>query len=198
MKDILLSILRDRNTGAAEFRKASDQLAHILCAETFAKLADGVYSVQTPLGTARGVSMPKDVMAVAIMRAGLSLLPAFTQAMPDIGVGMIGVERDEATAKANVYYRKFPAKSASKAVILDPMLATGGSACLAVELLVEQGFEPDAIYFTGVIAAQEGLERLARAIPERNIVVAAVDPDLNDRKFIVPGLGDYGDRYFGT
>ena len=85
-----------------------------------------------------------------------------------------------------------------KAVILDPMLATGGSACLAVELLVDEGYAPESIYFTGVVAAREGFERLAEVIPRPNITVVAIDPELNDKKYIVPGLGDYGDRYYGT
>jgi uracil phosphoribosyltransferase len=198
MKEALLSILRDRDTGIAEFRRASDLLAQILCAETLSKLVGGEVGIQTPMGAASGVPIPNDLMVVPIVRAALALVPAFTQTVPDAPVGFIGIERDEETAQARLYYKKFPKALPGRAIILDPMLATGGSACMAVELLVEDGCEPQAIYFTGVIAAQEGMDRLAGIIPRSNITVAAVDPELNAQKFIVPGLGDYGDRYYGT
>jgi uracil phosphoribosyltransferase len=198
MKEVLLSVLRDRNTSTAHFRQASDCLAFLLCAETLAKLTDGDSPVQTPLGTAPGRAAPRDIMLVPIMRAALSLLPAFGQLLPGCPVAMIGIERDEATAAPVSYYHRFPKSLPGRAIIIDPMLATGGTACLATQLLMEQGYPPQSIYFTGVIAAQEGLARLAQVIPEGNITVAAIDPDLNAQKFIVPGLGDYGDRYYGT
>ena len=198
MKDILISVLRDRNTSTAEFRKASDHLAHLLCADTLAKLAVGDLPIQTPVGVARGTPMPQDLLLVPIMRAALALLPAFSQVLPNSPVAMIGIERDEATAAPIAYYQKFPEVLPAQAVIIDPMLATGGSACLAAQLVLEQGYRPESIYYAGVIAAREGLERLSQVIPTANIMVAVVDPGLNDQKFIVPGLGDYGDRYYGT
>ena len=198
MKEILLSVLRDKNTSTAMFRRASDQIAHVLCAETLSKLTVGEIGIETPVGKAIGVPMPKDIMVVPIMRAGLPLLPAFTQVLPDIPVGITGIERDENTASPRAYYKKFPKDLPERAVILDPMLATGGSACLAVDFLLDAGYSPEAIYFTGVLAAREGLERLVQVIPQSNITVVAVDPELDNRKYIVPGLGDYGDRYYGT
>ena len=198
MKEILLSVLRDKNTSTAQFRQASDQIAHVLCAETLSKLSDGEMAIQTPLGRANGVPMPGSMMVVPIMRAALPLLPAFTQMLPDMPVGFTGIERDEETALPRVFYKKFPKNLPDRAVILDPMLATGGSACLAVEFLFDAGYEPEAIYFTGVLAARDGYDRLAGAIPRSNITVVAIDPELNDKKYIVPGLGDYGDRYYGT
>ena len=198
MKEILLSVLRDKDTTTAAFRRASDQLAPLLCAEAISKLAVGRVEVQTFVGATTGVPLPEDIMVVPIIRAGLALLPAFIQMMPDAPVGLIGIERDEATALPSIYYRKFPKPLPNKAVILDPMLATGGSAGLAVEMLTSQGLDPKAIHFVGVIAARDGYRHLSRMIPYRNITVAVIDPSLNDRKFIVPGLGDYGDRYFGT
>ena len=198
MKEFLLSVLRDKNTTTAKFRSASDQIAHVLCAETLSKLTDGEIGIETPVGKAIGMPMPKDLMVVPIMRAALPLLPAFTQVLPDIPVGFTGIERDETTASPRAYYKKFPQYLPNRAVILDPMLATGGSACLAVDFLLDAGYSPEAIYFTGVLAAREGLERLALVIPQSNITVVAVDPELDSRKYIVPGLGDYGDRYYGT
>ena len=120
------------------------------------------------------------------------------QAIPQIPVGFMGIERDGATAQPGAYYTKLPQQLPAKAIILDPMLATGGSACLAADTLIEAGYDAQDIYFTGVIASEEGLARLSGLIPRENITLAAIDPDLNELKYIVPGLGDYGDRYYGT
>ena len=198
MKDILLSVLRDKNTGTADFRRASDQLAHLVSAETLAKLGTSIDGIETPIGTASGYSRPGDVMLVPIVRAALSILPAFLAMVPAAPVAFLGIERDESTALPNIYYRKFPQTLPRNAVIIDPMLATGGSAMMAVDILAAQGLEFENIYFTGVVAAKHGLDALAGKIPHSNITVVAVDPDLNDKKYIVPGLGDYGDRYYGT
>ena len=198
MKDALLSTLRDRSTGAAAFRRASDQLAALLCAETLGKLTVPRETIETPLGTIQGSRMPGDVMLVPIVRAGLSLLPSFLDALHDSPVAVVGMQRDEVTAEPRPYYQKFPNQLPGRAIILDPMLATGGSSLLTVGLLVGMGYRPDAIYHAGILASEEGLVRLGEAIPRQNITVMAVDPALDDRKFIVPGLGDYGDRYFAT
>lgn len=179
----LLSTLRDRTTGTADFRKASDELARLLCAETLEGLGDE---------DARGL------MLVPVLRAGLALLPAFTRALPDAPVAFIGIARDEDTAQPDLYYTRFPEVMPTRALIIDPMLATAGTACLVAELLMREGYAPDAMHFVGVLASREGMERLAGVIPRENISVVAVDPDLDARKFIVPGIGDYGDRYFGT
>jgi uracil phosphoribosyltransferase len=198
MNEVLLSILRDRNTGLAEFRRASDQLAHLLCAATITRLSGESRAIETPVGSTTGFAMPSDILLVPIVRAALALLPAFTQLIPSAPVAFVGIQREETTAEAQFYYKKFPHRRSQRAVILDPMLATGGSATLAAGLLMNEGYAPQDIYFTGVVAAREGIERLATVIPRDNIVVAATDPALNDQKYIVPGLGDYGDRYFGT
>lgn len=183
MKGLLLSTLRDRNTATAGFRKASDDLARLLCEKTLARLRED------------GADSP---MLVPVLRAGLALLPAFTAAMPDAPVAFIGIVRDEQTAQPNLYYTRLPGKMPPRALIIDPMLATAGTACLVAELLMGEGYSPDAIHFVGVLAAREGVDRLAGVIPRANISVVAVDPELDARKFIVPGIGDYGDRYFGT
>ena len=179
----LLTTLRDRSTGTADFREASDELAQVLCAETLARL---------PRDDGHGL------MLVPVLRAGLALLPAFTSAILDAPVAFIGVARDEQTAQPDLYYTRFPAVTPSRALIVDPMLATAGTACLVAELLMREGFSADAIHFVGVLASREGMDRLASVIPRANISVVAVDPELDARKFIVPGIGDYGDRYFGT
>lgn len=199
MKDVLLTILRNRHTSTDEFRRASDLLSHILCAEVVSKLADALVRIETPLDETNGVALPDDVMLVPVIRAAMAILPAFTEMLPGAPVGIVGVERDEETARPNLYYKKFPRELPRRAVIIDPMLGTAGTATLTARLLIEDGIEPDNIHFAGVLAAPEGIDRLAETIPCSNITVLAVDPDgLNAQYFITPGLGDYGDRYYGT
>ena len=199
MKEALLTILRDKNTSTAEFRRASDKLAYLLCAEIIPKLAGRRVRIETPLGETDGVALPDDVMVVPVLRAAMTILPAFTDALPDAPVGIVGVERDEETALPSLYYKKFPPELPRRAVILDPMLGTAGTSRLVARLLIEEGLKPEDIYFAGVLAAPVGIDRLASVIPRANITVMAVDPDgLNARNFITPGLGDYGDRYYGT
>ena len=190
MKQALLLALRARSAPTSEFRRASDEIARLLCDETMQKL--GCEESATALTPSGGV------MIVPILRAALSLLPAFTSMMPEAPVGIVGVERDESTALPRLYYKKFPSGLPRRAIILDPMLATGGTACLAAELLIREGLEADDIYFSGVLAAPEGLDSLSAIIPRSNITLVAVDSGLDTQKFIVPGLGDYGDRYYGT
>ena len=184
----LLARLRDRDVGTAEFRASSDGLARLLCDEA--------------LGLIVGDGDGRDVLLAPVLRAGLALLPAFMEGLPNAPVGMIGVERDELTAMPRLYYAKLPPMDSDnlprRAVILDPMLATAGSACYAAELLAGKGMRAEDVHFVGVLAAQEGLDRLAEVLPRGNITLAAVDPGLDERRFIVPGIGDYGDRYFGT
>ena len=143
-------------------------------------------------------TVPSDVMIVPVMRAAMAIVPAFVKLIPDAPVGIVGVERDEETSKPHLYYNKLPEVLPKRAIIVDPMLATGGTARLVAEMLVEMGCSRSDIYFMGVLAAPEGMNRLSESIPRDNIVVVAVDQGLDDRNFIVPGLGDYGDRYFGT
>ena len=183
MKDILLSTLRDRETGTADFRRTSDELARLLCADTLRRL---------PSADDDGL------MLVPVLRAGLALLPAFTSALPDAPVAFVGIARDEETAQPDLYYTRFPEAMPPRALIIDPMLATAGTACLVAELLMREGYSPNDIHYAGVLAAREGMERLAGVVPRGNISVVAIDPELDARKFIVPGIGDYGDRYFGT
>ena len=183
MKDGFLSTLRDRDTGTAEFRRTSDELARLLCADTLERLNQD---------DAEGL------MLVPVLRAGLALLPAFASSLPGAPVAFIGIARDEETAQPDLYYTRFPEVMPPSALIIDPMLATAGTACLVAELLMREGYSADDIHFVGVLASREGMDRLAGVIPRENISVVAVDPELDARKFIVPGIGDYGDRYFGT
>ena len=185
VKESLLHTLRDRSANTADFRKASDELSRLLCADAL-----GLLNLHGADSSA--------LMLVPVLRAGLALLPAFTSALPDAPVAFIGIARDEGTAQPDLYYTRFPEAMPPNALIIDPMLATAGTACLVAELLMREGYSAEDIHFVGVLAAQEGMDRLAGAIPRANISVAAVDPELDAQKFIAPGIGDYGDRYFGT
>lgn len=180
-----LLILRNRTKGTAEFRRAADAVC-----------ADVTSTMKKELAR-RGVN-DKDVVLVVILRAAIAFLGAAVGAFPDAPVGVLGMKRDETTLEPYWYYENMPPISENNAiVILDPMLATGGSAAAAVERLKTRGADPSRIYFAGVIAAPEGIARLTALIPKENIVCAATDDGLDDHGMIVPGLGDFGDRYFG-
>ena len=193
--------MRDRAASTAQFRRASDGLAPLLCEaalKTMAATAGDDAGDYGDSGASPDGVDGADVTLVPIIRAALALLPAFTTALPASPVGFLGIARDEETAIPSLYYENLPANPTRRALILDPMLGTAGSARLAVERLTAIGFAPSEIYFAGVLAAPIGVERLATVIPRRNIILAAIDDGLDAHNFIVPGLGDYGDRYFGA
>lgn len=181
----LLRTLRNRRTGTATFRDAAHKFAPLLIARL--------------RRTLKQHGVPEDsLLLVVVLRAAVALLPAALRAFPDTPVAVAGLKRDDRTAVASWYYENFPRSMELHAVvILDPMLATGGSAQEVVQKLLALGADPRRIYFVGVLAAPQGLRRLTRLIPEGNIVLMHVDRGLDARKFIVPGLGDFGDRYFG-
>ena len=191
MRYPMLPAMRDRSASTAKFRRASDALAPLLCEATIETMGEAT-------GEVAGDSGADDVTLVPLLRAALALLPAFTTALPSAPVGFLGVARDEETALPSLYYENLPEEPTRRALILDPMLGTAGSSRLAVERLIVAGFAPENIYFTGVLAAPVGVERLSAVIPRWNITLAAIDDGLDTQNFIVPGLGDYGDRYFGT
>ena len=188
MRYPMLSGMRDRSASTAKFRRASDALAPLLCEATIEAMGE----------VAGNSGAADDVTLVPVLRAGLALLPAFTTALPSAPVGFLGIARDEETALPSLYYENLPEEPTRRALILDPMLGTAGSSRLAVKRLIVAGFAPENIYFTGVLAAPVGVERLSTVIPRWNITLAAIDDGLDTQNFIVPGLGDYGDRYFGT
>lgn len=176
----------------------------ILAEEGLSRLpAVKVRTVDTPCGQYRGYEVPqaKEIAAISIVRAGDCLLNAVRRAVPGCSVGKILIQRDETDPekRAILLYVKLPDDIAQKQVILvDPMLATGGSACKAIGELIRKGVPEENILFLNVVCCPEGLRRLAKEFPHIHVVTAAVDSGLDDQKYIVPGIGDYGDRYFGT
>ncbi len=193
----LLTILREQSTPAARFRETLEALGHLLAYEAIREVALELIDIQTPLESMRAPKLGERIVIVPILRAGLGLATGMLRLLPEAGVGHIGLARNEETLEPEGYYEKLPRELARATVLLaDPMLATGGSAVSAVHLLKQRGAE--RVIFVGVLASPEGLATLAAAHPDLPIVVGAVDRELDERGYIVPGLGDAGDRYFGT
>ena len=193
-----LSLLRDRRTPMFLFRSLTEELGLMLAVEATRNLSIEVTEVETPLEKMSGHLLTKlDPALVPVLRAGLGLVPSFLKLLPTAKVGHIGMYRDHATLKPVPYYRNFPPMLEARAVyVLDPMLATGGSASEAVQEVKDAGAKN--ITLVSVIAAPEGLARMEKDHPNIRIVVGAVDRELNEKGYILPGLGDAGDRTFGT
>lgn len=188
--------LRDETTPPEEFRTLARKLITLLLYEATADLPVRQGTVRTPLAQAAASSVEREVVAIPVLRAGLGLLGPVLELLPHVSVGYIGLERDEATAVARIYYQKLPRLQGKIPLLLDPMLATGGSAAQALDLIKQAGgVNPRMIC---VVAAPEGVKVLDERHPEVDIYTAALDERLNDRAYIVPGLGDFGDRLFGT
>lgn len=192
-----LAALRNRESDTEAFRKHTRVVAHLLAAEVMRDLALRPEQVQTPLAPAEVRVLAERVIFVPVLRAGLAMLNSMADLLPASRVGFVGLERDERTAIAREYYAKLPAQLESAvAVILDPMVATGGSSLATIRLLRERGAR--AIRLACIVAAREGLDAVQRVELDVPIYACAIDPRLDERKFIVPGLGDFGDRYWGT
>jgi uracil phosphoribosyltransferase len=191
-----LACLRDSSTGNEEFRVLARKLITLLLYEATADLPVRRGTVQTPLKEAPATFVEREVVAIPVLRAGLGLLGPVLELLPRVSVGYIGLERDEETAVARIYYQKLPKLAGKVPLLLDPMLATGGSAAQALDLIKAAGGRDTRMVC--VVAAPEGVKVLQDRHPEVHIYTAALDDGLNDRAFIVPGLGDFGDRLFGT
>ena len=191
-----LAGLRDKNTDPEAFRVHARNVITLLLYEATADLPVRRSTVETPLREADASLVDREVVAIPVLRAGLGLLPPVLELLPRVSVGYIGLERDEETAVARIYYNKLPKLEGKVPLLLDPMLATGGSAAQALDLIKEAGgVEPR---FICVVAAPEGVKVVEERHPEVHIYAAALDEGLNSKAYIVPGLGDFGDRLFGT
>lgn len=192
-----LTLLRDMRTEPKKFREVIRELAMLIAYEATLDLALVEKDVTSPMGSTRGAQLAEKIGLVPILRAGLGMVDGFWELMPSAEVWHIGLYRDEKTLRPVEYYNKLPVSpTAEVCLILDPMLATGGSAVATCEILKKWGAR--RIKFVGLIAAPEGIERLSCAHPDVPIHIAAIDDHLNDIGYIVPGLGDAGDRQFGT
>lgn len=192
-----LTRLRDRNTDPKRFRELVREIAALLAYEATADLATVARPVETPLARAPGADLQETIGFVPILRAGLGMVEGFWELMPTAEVWHIGIYRDEKTLKPVEYYNKLPVEpTVSVCIILDPMLATGGSATATADVLKRWGVKK--IKFVGLIGAPEGIQAMHARHPDVPIYLAAIDDHLNERGYIVPGLGDAGDRQFGT
>jgi uracil phosphoribosyltransferase len=192
-----LSQLRDTNTATEEFRRVANRISVLLVAEALRDLPTERAVVQTPLEQAEGRRVARDVVVVPVLRAGLGMLDAVLELLPSARVGHIGLQRNESTAVASQYYAKLPDNLPSSYVVLvDPMLATGGSAVAALDVLKQAG--ATNVRIVCIVAAPDGIALVEKTHPDVEIYTPVIDRALNAQKFILPGLGDFGDRLYGT
>lgn len=193
-----LSILRDKNTGSMEFRKLVSEISNLMCYEATRDLPLTEIVIETPMAPMKTkVIAGKKLAFVPILRAGLGMVDGVLNLVPSAKIGHVGLYRDPETKKPVEYYCKLPNDINERdVIILDPMLATGGSAIDAISLVKKSN--PKSIKFMGIIAAPEGIDALSKAHPDVDIYCAALDEKLDENCYILPGLGDAGDRIFGT
>lgn len=192
----LLTLLRDRETPPEQFRPICKLLTQIVVLEATRSLPTVDLPVRSPITETQGFALARPLAAVPVLRAGLGMLEPVTDLFPDVAVGYIGLERNEATAVAHSYYCKLPSLLGRDALCLDPMLATGGSASQAISLIQAGG--PASVAMVCLVAAPAGVAKVAKDHPAIEVYTAALDEGLDERMFIVPGLGDFGDRLYGT
>jgi uracil phosphoribosyltransferase len=193
----IVTHLRDKTTKPATFRSLAYQLTLMLAIDATRDLATEEKVIETPLDSATGrVLAHEPIVVVAILRAGVSMVQPFLDVFPDVSVGYIGLERDHVTAVARSYYSKLPPLAGRRIFIVDPMLATGGSASKAVDVVKQGG--GSAPRLVCIVAAPEGVAEVGRHHPDVSVHVGVLDRTLNARKYILPGLGDFGDRLYGT
>jgi uracil phosphoribosyltransferase len=192
-----LTQLRDKNTSPEFFRAAVNRLSIILAIEISKKFKIQEIEVETPLEKTTGYRLSQEIILVPILRAGLGMVNGFLEVIPDAKVGHIGMERNEKTLEPNSYYFKIPStKANAKIIILDPMLATGGSVIAAISKLKNNGIKDCT--FASLVAAPEGIKKLIEKHSDIDLFTTALDRELNAKGYILPGLGDAGDRTFGT
>lgn len=192
-----VTILRDKNTDSETFRSALQRVSNLLAAEVSKDFSLTKIEVETPLEKTMGSKLSNDVILVPVLRAGLGMVNGFLQIIPEAKVGHIGLQRDEETLKPIEYYYKVPKNlELAEVVMLDPMLATGGSASEALNYLKNRGAKK--LVFACLVAAPEGIQKIVAEHPDVKIFAGALDRELNSKGYILPGLGDAGDRTFGT
>jgi len=192
-----LTRLRDKRTGPQEFRLVLSEVAALMLYEATRSFAVSPVGVTTPLAATRGVRLQREVVLVPVLRAGLGMLDSILQLIPHARVGFIGLKREETTLRATSYHKSLPPDlSQFEVILIDPMLATGGSAVAAMDLLTELGAK--RVRMVNLVAAPEGIRRVRSHYPNLPIFTAAVDRKLNEKGYILPGLGDAGDRLFGV
>jgi uracil phosphoribosyltransferase len=192
-----LAILRRKETGTKDFRETLDEIAGLMAYEITRDLPVRNITIETPVGTCETQELAMDVVLVPVLRAGLGMVNGISHLIPSVKIGHIGMYRDHVTLKPMTYYAKFPVNLPDAVVlVLDPMLATGGSSSDAINILKENGAR--TIKLVCVVGAPEGVNRIRKDHPDVQVYLAGIDERLNEHGYIVPGLGDAGDRLFGT
>ncbi|MGF1656829.1 MAG: uracil phosphoribosyltransferase [Verrucomicrobiales bacterium] len=194
--ELRLATLRDVATPPAQFRRAMHGAATILVVEALRDLELTESKVQTPLALAPSKKLSQAVVLVPILRAGLGLAESMTDLLPEASLGHLGLYRDEKTLQPCTYFVRLPKLDAAEVVVIDPMLATGGTAVHALDLLKEHG--ATRLRLITLVSCREGIDAVHAKHPDVPIITGTIDPELNEKGYIVPGLGDAGDRYFGT
>jgi len=192
-----LALIRDRDTGHKKFRELATEITMFVCYEALRNLRVREVEIETPLTTATCHMLDEQIIVVPILRAGVGMLDGILSLVPSARVGFVGLERDEETAEALTYYEKLP-KQVTKgiSIIVDPMVATGGSTVAAIDKLKSNGAQ--RIIVACIVTCPAGLEAVHKAHPDVQVYAASIDAELNEMKYIVPGLGDAGDRLYGT
>tara|TARA_B100000427_G_scaffold327797_1_gene339361 strand:- start:1179 stop:1799 length:621 start_codon:yes stop_codon:yes gene_type:complete len=193
-----LTILRNKNTSNSLFRQTMNEISYLIAAEVLKHLEFKKTNIQTPLKKTNGLSLKCDPIIIPILRAGLGLVEGFVKFLPNVEKGHIGLYRDEQTYQPVEYLCKLPKVKNKIVLILDPMLATGNSSSAAIDLVKNKGVKIKNIKLISLLAAPEGIKNLKNKQKQLHIFTCSIDKNLNKKKFIVPGLGDAGDRYMGT
>lgn len=192
-----LALIRDVDTGHKKFRELATEITMFVCYEALKHIKVKEIDVQTPMAIAKCHIIDEDIVVIPILRAGVGMLDGILSLIPSARVGFVGLERDEETARPFTYYEKMPPQiRGGISIIIDPMLATGGSTAAAIDVLKDHG--ATNIVVVCIVTCPEGLRRIAEAHPDVEVYAASIDPELNEKKYIVPGLGDAGDRLYGT
>lgn len=191
-----LTKVRDKDTGTKDFRQAVNEIAGLMAYEITRDFEVKTVEVETPICKTKSSVLNKDVVIVPILRAGLGMVEGIHNIIPTAKIGHVGLYRDEETLEPKTYYQKFPDLTNAFVLVVDPMLATGGSASAAINFVKKAGGKD--IRFVGLVGCPEGVKKLQESHPEIDIYLAALDEKLNEKGYIVPGLGDCGDRLFGT
>ncbi|MCL4360761.1 uracil phosphoribosyltransferase [Candidatus Dependentiae bacterium] len=199
LKEVLITQLRNKETTIDQFRDIADKLSYLLVQQVDQYIKTKKIDVETPWEKTKGEEFIKQPKLIIILRSGFALLPAFLKFFNKADVGVVGLKRDEKTAQAHLYYLNLPKIEADdQVIILDPTIATGGSAVSSLEILKERGIKESQIIFASIICVQEGLDAIKQEFPNIKLIYLVKDEKLNAKKFIIPGFGDFGDRYFGT
>jgi len=199
MIESLVTVLRDKNTSMPEFRRVSQVICDLLAARVSKEVNEVRTSVMTPFKKTAGKKLDENILLVPILRSGIAFLPSFLKIFSFAIVSFIGIRRDEKTAFPHIYYENIVNDCSSfKIIILDPIIATGGSTIAAIKRLLSQNADEGNILVTSIICSKDGIKAILKAFPRVKVTTAVIDSKLDENKFIIPGLGDFGDRFFGN